>query len=90
MWEYWIGTTYSSKENIITYSPILKYDKINTNNDAANIMKNLITPPNGVIRICFIQFDSVAKKVSLAYSPFSGSEIKKSLSVMAKPYPSPI
>ena len=42
MWEYWIGTTYSSKENIITYSPILKYDKINTNNDAANIMEHLI------------------------------------------------
>ena len=43
VWEIWIGTEFSRKKKIITYSPIIKYDQTTTHIEAIALNSTLIT-----------------------------------------------
>jgi len=42
IWEVWIGTEFSRKQKIITYSPIIKYDQVNNTDEVWNIHNKMM------------------------------------------------
>ena len=42
IWEVWIGNEFSRKKNIITYSPIIKYNQVKSTDEVWTIPENMI------------------------------------------------
>jgi hypothetical protein len=40
-WEIWLGTSYSKKQKIITFSPVIKYNTLKINLEATDLINNI-------------------------------------------------
>ena len=85
IYEVWLGSEFSRKKDIITYSPIIKYDQIKDSNEVWNIHNRMIKN-----EFCYLLEKPIQKPIKLINGVINNKPIKINKKVVNEPISEPI